>query len=121
LCSEGSGNLDIEEGAEMIWYVLEVEDAVHSDLLRGRQFRLLVHELVNGKWEVKQEERETMDIINAAATKYPNSRSRFTSRYFTNFRAPLLSTLERVALRAVGRPAASTLDIHVDVVAEIII
>jgi len=101
------------------WYVLEVEDAVGGGaLLQGKQFRLLV----NDKWDVKLEERETIDIINAALAKYPNGRSRFTSRYFGGFRAPLLSTLDRVAMRAVlGHVEARPTDLSVDVVAEIVI
>lgn len=102
----------------MIWYVLEVEDAVGSCLLHGHKFRLLVNE----KWDVRQEERETMDIINAAMEKYPNGRSRFTSRYFSNFRPAILSTLDRVAMRAVlGHLDARETELSVDVVAEIVI
>ncbi len=103
----------------MTWYVLEVEDAMGSQmLLRGQRHRLLVNE----KWEVKREVRETMDIINAAMEKYPNGRSRFTSRYFSGFRPAILSTLDRVAMRAVlGHVEARATDLSVDVVAEIII
>lgn len=101
----------------MTWYVIEVEDdATKAGVLKGKQYRFLV----NQQYTVKPEQRDTPSIVDAALTKYPKAKSRYTSRFFDQALKPaLLTTLEQAVANYLKLKDARGLSVDVVAVIQI--